>query len=182
MSRKATLVGPWGNREAVPERNPPEGAGALDFFGKALEAATGGPSTATVAISVRDVQALGRALRRVAAGEDARHVFAQTRAGYDLRERQRKGTIALLYWRTLAELLEAGRVSEREAKRQAITRAQRRFPRRTIDDASVAKYARAHRDLCLMMLEVFHKQGKGPSLAPLRRYLARHSHKGRDPD
>jgi hypothetical protein len=158
----------------------PEGFGALDFIGKALEAAQGddlGPGA--VNLSTMDLRALGRSLRRVAAGEDARHVFAQTRDGYTTFERLRRGTIAHLYWRTLAEVLATGDVTEREAKRLAIARAQKQFPDRDLDAASIVRYASTHRASCMMMLEHTHRVGKGPNPAALHAYLAKHSRKGK---
>jgi hypothetical protein len=176
----APLVGPWVNATTGRAHVRPEGAGALDFLGRSLEATQGDPlGPGTVNVSAADLRALGRALRRVASGEDARHVFAQTRAGYATFQRQRKGTIAYLYWRTLAEVLAAGAVSEGDAKRQAIARAQRQFPHSGIDGRTVTRYARALRVPIMQALDCFERSGQGPDLAALRAYLARHSRQGR---
>lgn len=76
---KLRMVGAWGDTSPDPgkRRVKPEGYGALDKLGQALAAADGVYASATVPIAAVDVQALGKALRRIAKGEDARHLFAQ---------------------------------------------------------------------------------------------------------
>lgn len=193
--RDVALVGPWGNREEGPQYVRPEGWAALGWFGKTLEAATGETAyeyfqkglrgerqrPATVNVTATDLHALGKALRRVAAGEDARHVFGQAKVGHRQDDRPRKQTIAYLYWYTLAQALNDG-ASDRDAKAAAVDRARRQFSRPQIDAATVVRYATAQRAVLMPRLEFQARHHQGPKLDALRAYLAKHTRRGRLPD
>jgi hypothetical protein len=167
------LIGPWGDLDKGPTYVRPENAGTLNRFGEILEAASGDLESCTIALSAADVQALGRALRRVAAGEDARHVFAQKKVGHRQDERHRKQTIAILYWQTFAERLANG-MSPEQAKREAVDRARRHFTDKKINGATVTRYARTLRGPVLEFLDLRHRSGHGPGTETLRKHLDKH--------
>lgn len=195
MTRKVRTIGPWGNPARGPRHTRPESWAALEAFGRELEAAEGETPLAvwmnslllkqpaapsTVAVMASDLHALGRALRRIAAGEDARHVFGQAKVGHRQDATPQQQRLALIYYRTLAQQLEAGEVNERAAKKAAIGAARKLAP--DVDEATVPRYAQKHRDAVWPLLEATAKSGQGPKLKALKAYLAKHSRQGRMPD
>jgi hypothetical protein len=171
MSRRMHVIGPWGNVEPGKRYGAPFNAGALDRLGGILEAATGDDARAAVEIAHFDIQSLGTALRRVAGGEDARHVFGQNKAGHRPNQRLRIQHIVHVFYRTLAAELAAGK-TDGQARRTAIAAAQR-VPGGKIKTDTVKRYASMHQDATLAYLKDMHRIGNGPDLAPLLAYLAR---------
>jgi hypothetical protein len=156
---KLRTVGEWGYLTLGKHYAPPKFAGALDAFGAALEAATGDTGSTQIELDVYNLRALGSALRRIAAGEDARHVFAQTRPGHRASERLRNSTVAGVYWQTLAEGLAAD-LSDLEAKSAATARAQAHFDGERITAARVERVARTYRDVWMRVFETQHAKAE----------------------
>ena len=169
-----------GLRRARPELAQPVGASALDALGAALEAARGDFASSQVELAADNLHVLGRTLRRIAAGEDARHVFAQTRPAHRASDRLRRSAIAAAYWRALAEGLAAG-LPDLQAKHAAVEHAQQHFVDEQITAARVLRVARTYRDVWLRVLEIEHAKGRGPDVAPVRAYLKRHSNRAKVP-
>lgn len=156
---------------------------ALQWVADMLEAARGEPlERGDVDLCTRDLQKLGKALRRIAAGEDARHVFRQVRRRGKQDDRIRNQTVAWLYLLTLAQQLADG-APERTAVARATARARRQFPDKKIDAATVRRYAREFRDGILTTLQHMERTGTGPATAPLLAHLAKHGeHMSDGPD
>lgn len=181
--QNAPYAGLWGNEEEGGRGGRPQGWAALDWLGQALEQSQPDGKVTRVSVAAIDLQALGRSLRRIAGGEDARHVFAQSKVGHRQDDNPTNQAIAMIYWATLAQLLHDGTMSEPAAKREAIARAQRRYPRKTLDAATVTRYARKWRDKLMPLLNHMESTGQGPNLSALRKHLAKHSaHMGDGPD
>jgi hypothetical protein len=176
------VIGPWGNPEKGPRYVRPDSPGALNRFGEILESATGDMATTAIELSVHDVQALGSALRRIAAGEDARHVFAQNKVGHRPGERLRKQTIGRAYYRALAEHLNSG-AKETVAKRAAQRAGMAAGSDKPVDVKTIERYAHEHQTAILAYMDDLHRIGSGPSTRKLRAHLQKHGqHMSEGPD
>ena len=166
-----------------PHYRRPQNFFQLEWIAKQLESTRGEPNDrGEVDLAAGDLRILGQALRRIAGGEDARHIFGQraTRGAQD--DRVRNQTVAFVYLHQLASGLAAG-ASERQAVRSAAERAQRKFPDKKLDAATVRRYATKYRDGILTTLRHMEHAGIGPALDALKQHLEKHGeHIGDGPD
>jgi hypothetical protein len=125
-----------------------------------------------------DLRELGKALRQVAAGANARKVFRQEERKKPTKEREHRAA-AVVFWSVCCEHLSA----RREARVAAAIREVRSKVHacRKLRDSYIERIARNHRDEALRMLEVGApyvemvgaRIPEPRAIAELKRYLAR---------
>lgn len=134
------IASPWCNAQPDPSRRrvkpPPSHRAGLVGLGRLLKEAEGDRySPAAVPVTAETLHALGDALLRIARGEDARHVFAQTATRGRQSRALEQQQIGAAYW---LELLKGSTESA------AVARAANHFPEMKLTRATVRQYAKPH--------------------------------------